>query len=64
MTVLLLEHVWEPTDSQGHSMECTVCGLAVSFFDEAPETGQDWVSGCAGVPDAAPILRSMPAPTA
>lgn len=23
-------HKWEPTDSQGHNMQCTECGLEIS----------------------------------
>lgn len=37
-----LKHDFEPTDSQGHTMECTKCGRYVSVYNE-DET--DWEKG-------------------
>lgn len=33
-------HVFEPTDTEGHSMQCIKCGRAISFYE--PE---DWANG-------------------
>lgn len=30
---LKCHHNWEPTDSQGYTMECSGCGIQYSFFD-------------------------------
>lgn len=29
------EHSWEPTDSQGYSMQCSACAETYSLYDEA-----------------------------
>lgn len=28
------DHLWEPTDTQGHEMECTLCGKQWRLHDE------------------------------
>ena len=41
------KHAWEPTDSQGHSMECSTCALAISI-QEADRWDANLYAKCPG----------------
>lgn len=43
------EHTWEPTDNQGHEMQCTSCHSEISIYD--PETwNKEQSNDCSGTP--------------
>ena len=39
-TTLLKAHDFEPTDTEGHAMQCTKCGRIISFYN-----CEDWDNG-------------------
>lgn len=43
------EHKWNPTDTEGHSMECERCGLHISMYEA--DNWDEHIDGICTVPD-------------